>query len=516
MKVDLAIIGGGPAGMAAAVAAYDKGIKNIVIIERGKELGGILNQCIHHGFGLHTFKEELTGPEYAIRYVAMIEERQIPCLFSAMVVDIDGRDVDGKDAEVRNTDGRDAEVRNTDGRGAEARNKDGKDAEAGEIDIGGIHHLTVMQDEKGRFLVEARAVILAMGCRERPRGALNIPGYRPSGIFTAGQAQHFVNMEGYLPGRNVIILGSGDIGLIMARRMKLQGADVKMVVEIMPYSGGLTRNIVQCLEDYDIPLKMSHTIIDIDGKDRLKGVVVAKVDENMKPLPDTSEYVPCDTLLLSCGLIPENELTVAVSATMDDVTGGPVVNEKLETTVRGIFACGNVLHVHDLVDHVSREATAAGYAAADYILADASDWGEAKRPKIPPKTRYTPKDGRDFDNQLVCIGCPASCLITIDKGVDGSSESLKISGNSCPVGEEYARKEVTAPTRYLASFMRIAGGSGKVVSVKTAADIPKGKIFGCMKEIRGKTASAPVFAGDILIHNVAGTGVDVVATANRR
>ena len=472
-KVDLAIIGGGPAGMAAAIAAYDKGIKDIIIIERDKELGGILNQCIHHGFGLHTFKEELTGPEYAIRYIEMVKERSIECLLVTMVTKIDS---DGQ-----------------------------------------CHHLAVMTCQE-LIEIETKVIILAMGCRERPRGALNIPGYRPSGIYPAGQAQYFVNIEGFMPGRNVVVLGSGDIGLIMARRMKLQGADVKMVVEIQPYSGGLVRNIVQCLEDYDIPLKLSHTIIDIDGVDRLKGVTVAKVDENMKPLLDTAEYVPCDTLLLSCGLIPENELSLIAGTEMDEVTGGPIVNDRFETTVRGIFACGNVLHVHDLVDNVSIEATACGNAAADYILNEIKDWGEAKRPKIPPKSRYTPKTNRNevahhneasncMDTQIVCIGCPASCLVTV-------SPNLTITGNACPVGDEYARKEITNPTRYIASLIRVANGKRNVVSVKTSADIPKGKIFACMNEIQNTTANAPIHAGDILIENVAGCGVDIVATCN--
>ena len=470
MRVDLAIIGGGPAGMAAAIAAYDKGIKNIIIIERGKELGGILNQCIHHGFGLHTFKEELTGPEYALRYMTMIEERGIESLLKTMVVGIAKGD--------------------------------------------NYHHqLSIMNEENGLFEIEAKAVILAMGCRERPRGALNIPGYRPAGIYTAGQAQYFVNIEGYMPGRNVVVLGSGDIGLIMARRMKLQGADVKMVVEILPYSGGLTRNIVQCLNDFDIPLRLSHTIIDIDGIDRLKGVTVAAVDGNMKPLLETAEYIPCDTLLLSCGLIPENELSISASATIDEITGGPVVNDRFETTIRGIFACGNVLHVHDLVDNVSIEATAAGNAAADYIINGAPEWGEAKRPKIPPKSRYKPKSDLNIGNQVICIGCPASCLVTVSHKAD-FFDSLTITGNACPVGDEYARKEITTPTRYFASLIRVTGGKNNVVSVKTSTDIPKGKIFDCMHEIRNTTVSAPIKAGDILIVNVAGTDADIVATAN--
>jgi CxxC motif-containing protein len=254
-------------------------------------------------------------------------------------------------------------------------------------------------------------------------------------------------------------------------------------------------------------LRLGHTIIDIDGKDRLRGVTVAAVDENLKPLPETAEYIPCDTLLLSCGLIPENELSIAVGAQMDEMTGGPVVNERLETTVRGIFACGNVLHVHDLVDNVSLEATACGSAAAEYIESQTnSEWGEAKRPKIPPKSRYTPSAERDIDKQIICIGCPKSCLISYENG--------QLSGHSCQIGEDYARKEITAPTRLVTSLVRVSGGAGRIVSVKTAADIPKDKIFACMEEIRAATVTAPVTAGDILIKNVAGTGVDIVATAN--
>lgn len=502
MKVDLAIIGGGPAGMAAAIAAYDKGVSDIVIIERDNELGGILNQCIHHGFGLHTFNEELTGPEYALRYIEMVIKRRISCLLLTMAVNI--------------------------------------------ITLANKKHLiTVRQgldENDGLFNIEAKAVIFAMGCRERPRGALNIPGFRPSGIYTAGCAQRFVNIEGYMPGCSVVVLGSGDIGLIMARRMKLQGADVKMVVEIMPYSGGLKRNIVQCLEDYNIPLKISHTVIDIDGRSRLKGVTVAAVDSNLKPLLKTAEYIPCDTLLISCGLIPENELTALAAAEIDNVTGGPVVNENLETTVRGIFACGNVLHVHDLVDNVSAEAVRAGMAAADYLLNSLLAWGNPKRPKIPPKSRYIPAANRDYKNQLICIGCPVGCLITVenydeklphsgssnslqpllrsgcklpvDSMLSGAISDIKISGNACPAGLEYARKEIEAPSRSLTSLVRVSGGKKNVVSVKTAADIPKGKIFDCMREIRKMTVNAPVNVGDILIKNVADTGVDIVATTN--
>jgi len=319
-EYDIVIIGGGPAGLAAAVAARDNGVERILILERDRELGGILNQCIHNGFGLHTFKEELTGPEYAARFEEQVYERKIEYKLNTMVMDISHDKV-----------------------------------------------VTAMNREEGLFEIQARAVILAMGCRERSRGALNIPGYRPAGIYCAGTAQRLVNMEGFMPGREVVILGSGDIGLIMARRMTLEGARVKVVAELMPYSGGLKRNIVQCLDDYGIPLKLSHTVVDIRGKERLEGVTLAAVDEKGKPIPGTEEDYTCDTLLLSVGLIPENELSNGMGVKMNRVTSGPVVNESLETNIEGVFACGNVLHVHDLVDFVSEEAAAAGKNAARYV-----------------------------------------------------------------------------------------------------------------------------------------------------
>ena len=319
-EYDIVIIGGGPAGLAAAVAARDSGVESILILERDKELGGILNQCIHNGFGLHTFKEELTGPEYAARFEQQVYERNIEYKLNTMVMDISRDKV-----------------------------------------------VTAMNREEGMFEIQAKAVILAMGCRERSRGALNIPGYRPAGIYSAGTAQRLVNMEGFMPGREVVILGSGDIGLIMARRMTFEGAKVKVVAELMPYSGGLKRNIVQCLDDYGIPLKLSHTVVDIRGKERLEGITLAQVDDRGKPIPGTEEDYTCDTLLLSVGLIPENELSNGMGVEMNRVTSGPVVNESLETSVEGVFACGNVLHVHDLVDFVSEEAAAAGRNAAKYV-----------------------------------------------------------------------------------------------------------------------------------------------------
>lgn len=325
---DIVIIGGGPAGLAAAISAKKNGVDSILLLERDRELGGILNQCIHNGFGLHTFKEELTGPEYADRYIRQLEELSIAYQLNTMVISI------SKDKVV-----------------------------------------TAVNGKEGLLDIQAKAIILAMGCRERARGALSIPGYRPAGIFSAGTAQRLINIEGYLPGREVVILGSGDIGLIMARRMTLEGAKVKVVAEIMPYSGGLKRNIVQCLQDYNIPLRLSYTVIDIKGRQRLEGVTLAKVDEKRKPIPGTEEYYSCDTLLLSVGLIPENELSEEMGVALNPITAGPRVNERLETNIEGVFACGNVLHVHDLVDFVSEEAAAAGRHAALYVKKKVSHSG---------------------------------------------------------------------------------------------------------------------------------------------
>ncbi|MEE6158597.1 FAD-dependent oxidoreductase [Olsenella sp. YH-ols2221] len=343
MKRSCVVVGGGPAGLAAAISAYDAGLKDIVVLEREDRLGGILNQCIHNGFGLHTFDEELTGPEYAQRYIDEAEKRGIECLLECTVIDISHERV-----------------------------------------------VTAVSPELGPIQIEAGSVILAMGCRERPRGALNIPGTRPAGIYTAGCAQHLVNIEGVLPGHEVVILGSGDIGLIMARRLTLEGAHVQVVAELMPYSGGLKRNIVQCLDDFGIPLKLSHTVVKIEGDKRVEGVWIAEVDEHLKPIPGTEEHYTCDTLLLSCGLIPENELSQKAGVALSPVTKGPVVNEQLETDVPGVFACGNVLHVHDLVDYVSEEAAAAGAHAAAYVKAGEPAEEHAGIPLVPEGgVRYT-------------------------------------------------------------------------------------------------------------------------------
>nr|WP_027871329.1 FAD-dependent oxidoreductase [[Eubacterium] cellulosolvens] len=350
-KYNIVIIGGGPAGLAAAAAAKESGEESILILERDDRLGGILNQCIHNGFGLHTFQEELTGPEYARRFIDRVEAAGIEYRLQTMVLDISSDRV-----------------------------------------------VTAMSSEKGLYHIQAGAVILAMGCRERPRGALNIPGYRPAGIYTAGTAQRLVNIEGMMPGREVVILGSGDIGLIMARRMTLEGAKVKVVAELMPYSGGLKRNIVQCLDDFGIPLKLSHTVVDIEGRERVSGITLAEVDRCGKPIPGTEEHYSCDTLLLSCGLIPENELSAKAGVTLSPLHKGPVVNESLETDVEGIFACGNVLHVHDLVDFVSEEAAAAGRNAAAYVKNHgAAGSGEEIRVKAAFGVSYTVPEKIDPD-----------------------------------------------------------------------------------------------------------------------
>ncbi|MCR4807466.1 MAG: FAD-dependent oxidoreductase [Lachnospiraceae bacterium] len=486
---DAIIVGGGPAGLAAALSLRENGIDDILILERDKEPGGILNQCIHNGFGLHTFDEELTGPEYAARYIKMTEEAGIPFQLNTMVMNIEPVEEDGTVIKV----------------------------------------VTAMSAEYGMQMLKTRAVLLAMGCREKPRGALNIPGYRPAGIYSAGTAQKFVNIDGFMPGREVVILGSGDIGLIMARRMTLEGAKVKLVAEIMPYSGGLKRNIVQCLDDYNIPLILSHTVVKIKGRNRVEAVVIAKVDENLKPIPGTEEEIKCDTLLLSVGLIPENELSRNMGLAMSPATRGAIVDDDLQTSCPGVFACGNVLHVHDLVDNVSKEAVQAGKHAAGYIkafkekgttLVNSPDPDSplmkkfaarnATRNGVNPNDVIKNEDGT-VTYTLPCINCPAGCIVNVTLK---DKEVISVTGNTCERGETYARNEVTAPVRIVTTSVRVTGGDKPIAAVKTREAIPKGLIDACMDIIKGLTVKAPVTIGDVILENIAGTGIDLIATAD--
>ena len=404
--VELVVIGGGPAGLAAAYSAWQHGLRDILILERDAELGGILNQCIHNGFGLHRFGQQLTGPEYAGRYIEMLRTTGVRVELGTMVLEVT------PDKQVH-----------------------------------------CVSRSKGYQIIQAKSIILCMGCRERTRGAIGTPGTRPAGIYTAGAAQRYVNMEGYLVGRRVLILGSGDIGLIMARRMTLEGAKVLCVAELMPYSGGLKRNIVQCLDDFGIPLKLSHTVVDIQGKERVTGITLAQV-ENGRPIPGTEEHYDCDTLLLSCGLLPENELSRAAGVELSPVTGGPAVNESLETNLPGVFAAGNVLHVHDLVDYVSEEAAAAGTHAAAFILGSEPPAGRILPVRCTNGVRYTVpttirpdcagdtvtlrfRVGGVYKNKKIAVYCGESCIYSRKRPVlaPGEMETVRLKADLLRSGD---------------------------------------------------------------------------------
>jgi len=447
--------------MGAALAARKQGVKDILIIERDSRAGGILPQCIHSGFGLHRFKKELTGPEYALKFYKQAEKESIEFRFNTMVIDIK------KDKTI-----------------------------------------IMMSRKYGTEQIKAKAVILAMGCRERTRGAINIAGTRPAGVITAGTAQRFVNMEGYMPGKEVVILGSGDIGLIMARRMTLEGAKILAVCEIMPQSGGLQRNISQCLNDFNIPLMLSHTVCEIHGKERVEGVTVAEVDKDFKPIDETKRFIKCDTLMLSVGLIPENELSEAAGVILA-ANGGAETDEYMQTNVEGVFACGNVVHVHDLVDFVTEESEEAGKNAAKYILGEKIDGrGYKFRQKSEENEKNEPAEN---ERELTCIVCPIGCRLSMF--LDKNRKLSEIKGNKCGRGKTYAIEEFTAPRRVLTSTVRVEiNGVKSWVPVKTSGTIPKELLMIVMSELKKTKMTKPFSSGETLIENLLGTGVDIVVT----
>jgi NADPH-dependent 2,4-dienoyl-CoA reductase/sulfur reductase-like enzyme/CxxC motif-containing protein len=544
---DVIVVGGGPAGLAAGISAAEQGAKSVLILERNDTLGGILNQCIHNGFGLHYFKEEMTGPEYAQRFIEQLPKYPaIEILTGAMVLNI-----------------------------------------SSDMTVYAIHA------ENGYMQLAASAIVLSMGCRERTRGAIGIPGTRPAGIFTAGAAQLYMNIEGFTVGKRIAILGSGDIGLIMARRLTLEGAKVLGVYEVLPYSSGLTRNIVQCLEDYDIPLYLSHTVTDIRGDRRVEQIVIQKVDEQRKPIPGAEQTLDCDTLLLSVGLIPENELSRQAGLEISPCTSGPVVYENMETSIPGIFACGNVAHVHDLVDFVTVESIRAGAAAAKYVYKKSEKViqvrnGEGIGYTIPQKIRLEnvaksvdiffrttaiyktskievksgdtmiasfkrehlapgemekitlPKSlfekaekaedvplvvsvnspekvsesnvkfrtkRPDGITELICIVCPKGCRLQVDE-----NNGFAVTGNDCVRGEEYGKQEISNPTRVITSTVCAAGGAISRMPVKTDKNIPKSKIFEAMASLDELEVKAPFKAGDVVVPNLCGVGANFIST----
>ncbi len=468
-KYDLIVIGGGPAGMAAALAAHARGVAEILIIERDSSLGGILNQCIHNGFGLHIFKKEETGPEYAERFIKQVNDTTIEVLLDTMVVDLYA----SKEVVISNA-------------------------------------------ANGVSKVSAKAIILAMGCRERTRGAIHLPGKRIAGVFTAGTTQRYSNIDGFLVGKNVVVLGSGDIGLIMARRMTLEGAKVKGVYEIMPYSSGLLRNVSQCLDDYDIPLNLNYTVVDVIGSHRVEKVVVAKLDEDRKVIEATLESIDCDTLILSVGLIPETELAKKAELLIENKSKGIAIDEKYETSVEGIFACGNVVHVHDVVDHVSKEAEFVGANAAKYL--DDNDEILVPRYKFNDSQKDVASKIRYFENrdqikkeaykEVICTMCPKGCRLLVSH----SGNALSVVGNGCEKGEEYGANEYFVQMRILTSTIKVRNGAYKRLPIRSDKPIPLRDIAACMDKINKHIAKSPIKKGDILIKNINNTGADIIAS----
>ncbi len=458
-QTDVLVLGGGPAGLAAAIAAHDEGAQ-VLLIEREQHLGGILKQCIHDGFGLVRFKEKLSGPEYAERFLDTFREKEIPALTQTFLTDAK-KTADGFDATV--------------------------------VSREGVH------------IVHTKTIVLATGCRERTAKQVQIHGTRPAGVFTAGTAQNFINLLGELPTKRCVILGSGDIGLIMARRLTLEGAEVLGVYEIMPTPSGLLRNIHQCLNDFDIPLHLSHTVTRVFGQDRLTGVEIAQVDRDLKPIPGTEQQIDCDALILSVGLIPENEVAETLHVPLDPKTRGPVCDKNLMTGVPGIFSCGNSLQVFDLVDYVSDSGETAGKSAAHYAK------GTLEPTTVPRTPVPLAEPAKDLDaNTLVCIVCPNSCVMHVER----KGEELIVTGNKCARGEAFAHQELTDPQRTICSTVRTVFPETPVLPVRVSTDIPKNKIFDVMKEIDAYTVTERVARGDVLIPNVLGTGADVIATSD--
>jgi len=456
-QYDVVVIGGGPAGLAASISAKKEG-SNVCLIEREAKLGGILKQCIHDGFGIVRFKEKLSGPEYAQRFIDEFNSMEIEAYLLTFVTRIE------------------------------------KLEEGFRI---------VIVNREGVNYLETKAIVLATGCRERTAKQVNIHGTRPSGVFTAGNAQNFMNLMGQKVAKKCVILGSGDIGLIMARRLTLEGSEVVGVYEAKAEPSGLTRNLAQCLNDFNIPLHLSTTVTRVFGAERVEGVEIAKVDSNMQPIKGTEEYIECDTLILSVGLIPENELAETLGVELGK-NNGPVCDSNFETNVKGVFSCGNSLHVYDLVDYVSESGEKAGHAASLYVKGELPEATDLVEDKITEKKALLP------EGKIICIVCPKGCEISIRK----EGDEYITEGNTCKRGHDFAIQELTLPTRTICSTVRTEFKEKPVLPVRVSSEIPKDKIFDVMEEINKTVVTTKVKLGDVIIENVLGLGADVIATTN--